>query len=152
MRIGLRTANNCCCRSTRGMEPGAEFPPGHVLYQQKTGWFGHPRFSPQGNLIAYENHPFVNDDEGSLEVIDLNGKRTVLVDSSLSLEGLAWSPDGKRYGMQEQAMPVGQIQSMRSHPREKRGLCRPCLPGSDCTTSRGMAASYYPVRLGARSS
>ena len=129
-----------------------EFPPGHVLYQQKTGWFGHPRFSPQGNLIAYENHPFVNDDEGSLEVIDLNGKRTVLVDSSLSLEGLAWSPDGKRYGMQEQAMPVGQIQSMRSHPREKRGLCRPCLPGSDCTTSRGMAASYYPVRLGARSS
>ena len=25
-----------------------EFPPGNVLYRQKTGWFGHPRFSPTG--------------------------------------------------------------------------------------------------------
>jgi len=72
-----------------------EFPPGHVLHQQKTGWFGHPRFSPDGNIIAYENHPFANDDEGSIEMVDLSGKRTVLSNGSLSLEGLAWSPDGK---------------------------------------------------------
>jgi len=72
-----------------------EFPPGHVLYQQKTGWFGHPRFSPDGRMIAYENHPTVDTDEGSIEGVDLSGKRTVLSKGSLSLEGLAWSPDGK---------------------------------------------------------
>ena len=75
--------------------PRLEFPPGHVLYQQKTGWFGHPRFSPDGRMIAYENHPTVDTDEGSIEGVDLSGKRTVLSKGSLSLEGLAWSPDGK---------------------------------------------------------
>ena len=75
--------------------PRLEFPPGHVLYQQKAGWFGHPRFSPDGRMIAYENHPTVDTDEGSIEGVDLSGKRTVLSKGSLSLEGLAWSPDGK---------------------------------------------------------
>src|SRR5580704_19731535 len=37
--------------------PTLEFPQGHVLYQQKAGWFGHPRFSPDGSMIAFENHP-----------------------------------------------------------------------------------------------
>src|SRR5439155_1503851 len=64
-------------------------------YQQKAGWFGHPRFSPDGRMIAYENHPTVDTDEGSIEGVDLSGKRTVLSKGSLSLEGLAWSPDGK---------------------------------------------------------
>ena len=72
-----------------------EYPAGHVLYEQKTGWFGHPRFSPDGSMIAYENHPFANDDEGSIEVLGLSGKRSILTNASLSLEGLAWSPDGK---------------------------------------------------------
>jgi eukaryotic-like serine/threonine-protein kinase len=72
-----------------------EYPAGHVIYEQKTGWFGHPRFSPDGSMIAYENHSFANDDEGSIEVVDLRGKRTILSKASLSLEGLAWSSDGK---------------------------------------------------------
>ncbi len=72
-----------------------EFPPGHALYQQNAGWFGHLRFSPDGSMIAYENHPIVGNDEGALEVIDLHGKRRVLSDNEVSLEGLAWSPDGK---------------------------------------------------------
>ena len=79
------------------MSPGGprlEFPPGHVLYQQNAGWFGHPRFSPDGNTIAFENHPIAGNDDGELDLVDLNGKRTVLFESS-SLEGLAWSPDGK---------------------------------------------------------
>ena len=46
-------------------------------------------------MIAYENHPTVDTDEGSIEGVDLSGKRTVLSKGSLSLEGLAWSPDGK---------------------------------------------------------
>jgi eukaryotic-like serine/threonine-protein kinase len=72
-----------------------EFPPGHVLCQQKAGWFGHPRFSPDGSRIAFENHPISGNDEGALETVDLSGKRAVLVPDDVSLEGVAWSPDGK---------------------------------------------------------
>ena len=72
-----------------------EFPPGRVLYEQKTGWIGHPRFSPDGSMIAFENHPTAEGDSGTLEIIDLSGNRKLLTHSWLSLEGLAWSPDGK---------------------------------------------------------
>jgi Tol biopolymer transport system component len=74
--------------------PRLEFPPGHVLYQQKFGWFGNPRFSPDGNLIAFENHPIEHNDDGEVDIIALDGKRSVLFNSA-SAEGLAWSPDGK---------------------------------------------------------
>ena len=74
--------------------PRLEYPPGHVIVQQNSGWFGHPRFSPGGKMIAYENHPAVGDDTGTVEVTDLSGKRTVLSQFETSLEGLAWSPDG----------------------------------------------------------
>jgi eukaryotic-like serine/threonine-protein kinase len=71
-----------------------EFPPGHVLYHQNTGWLGHPRFSPDGTMIAFENHP-IDSDDGSIDVVDLKGKRTVVTQGWLSIEGLAWRPDGK---------------------------------------------------------
>jgi eukaryotic-like serine/threonine-protein kinase len=71
-----------------------EFPPGHVLYQQSSGWLGHPRFSPDGTMIAFENHPLDSDD-GSIDVVDLQGKRSVVTKGWLSIEGLAWRPDGR---------------------------------------------------------
>jgi eukaryotic-like serine/threonine-protein kinase len=71
-----------------------EFPPGHVLYQQSSGWLGHPRFSPDGSLIAFPNHP-IDSDDGSVDVVDLQGKHTVVSDGWVSIEGLAWRPDGK---------------------------------------------------------
>jgi eukaryotic-like serine/threonine-protein kinase len=74
--------------------PRLEFPSGHVLYQQKAGWFGYPRFSPDGSMIAFENHSIAANDDGQVDLLDLNGKHTVLFRST-SVEGLAWSPDGK---------------------------------------------------------
>jgi serine/threonine protein kinase len=71
-----------------------EFPPGHVLFQQRAGWIGHPRFSPDGSRIAFENHSIVGNDDGSVDLVDLNGNHTVL-STDVSVEGLAWSPDGK---------------------------------------------------------
>jgi serine/threonine protein kinase/Tol biopolymer transport system component len=71
-----------------------EYPPGHILFQQKSGWFSHPRFSPDGKLIAFENHPIVDQDDGVVEIVDLSGKATVLSKEFISLEGLAWSPNG----------------------------------------------------------
>ena len=79
--------------STEGTQ--LELPPGHVLLQQKSGWFGHPRFSPDGSRIAFENHPKADTDDGTVDVVDLTGKETVLAKYSISVEGLAWSADGK---------------------------------------------------------
>lgn len=72
-----------------------EYPPGHILFQKKSGWLSHPRFSPDGTLIAFENHPIADQDDGVIEIVDLAGKTTVLTKKFISLEGLAWSPDGK---------------------------------------------------------
>jgi len=70
-----------------------EYPVGKVLYETG-GWISHPRFSPQGDLIAFLNHPVWPDDRGSVEVVDLTGKRTVLSEGWESEEGVAWSPQG----------------------------------------------------------
>ncbi len=72
-----------------------EYPPGHVLVEQDHGWFGNPRFSPDGSLIAFENYKFSENDSGDIEVVDLNGRAKLISKDWLSLEGLAWSADGK---------------------------------------------------------
>ena len=72
-----------------------EFPIGHLLYQSKGGWISHLRFSPQGDQIAFLDHPALSDDGGSVCLIDLAGHVTVLTPHWESADGLAWSPDGK---------------------------------------------------------
>ncbi len=71
-----------------------EFPLGKVLYQAD-GWIGNPRVGPDGKVIAFVNHPQPSDDGGAVAVLDLNGKKTELSDGWDSIQGLAWSPDGK---------------------------------------------------------
>src|SRR5262249_26106396 len=46
-----------------------EFPIGTVLYET-TGWITNIRFSPDGNHIAFLDHPIAWDDRGSVSVID----------------------------------------------------------------------------------
>jgi serine/threonine protein kinase/Tol biopolymer transport system component len=70
-----------------------EYPIGKVLYETG-GWISHPRVSPKGDLIAFLNHPVWPDDRGSVEVVDLAGKRKVLSAEWQSEEGVAWSPKG----------------------------------------------------------
>ena len=72
-----------------------EYPIGKVLYQT-VGWITTPRFSPSGDSIAFIDHPFTNDDRGSITVIDLATLKTrALTMEVQSIEGLAWRPDGK---------------------------------------------------------
>ena len=70
-----------------------EFPIGKVLVETG-GWISHPRISPKGDKIAFLNHPVWPDDRGSVDVVDLSGKRQVLSPGWESEEGVAWSPDG----------------------------------------------------------
>ncbi len=53
-----------------------------------------PALLPRGDRIAFFEHPFKYDDRGSVAVVDLAGKKTVLSEGNGALEGLAWSTDG----------------------------------------------------------
>jgi eukaryotic-like serine/threonine-protein kinase len=74
-----------------------EYPAGHMLVEWSGGYLSDPRVSPQGDRIAYFEHsgPFL-DDRGVVAIVDLNGKITRLSDTFWGLEGLAWTPDGRR--------------------------------------------------------
>jgi eukaryotic-like serine/threonine-protein kinase len=72
-----------------------EYPVGHVLYEQKAGWIAHPRVSRDGKLIAFECLPEMETDSGSVCVVDMSGTKKELSKGWISLEGLAWSADGK---------------------------------------------------------
>lgn len=72
-----------------------ESPIGKVLYET-SGWISHPRFSPAGDLIAFLDHPILNDDRGTIQTIRLrDGVRRNAGGEWNSAEGLAWSRDGK---------------------------------------------------------
>jgi hypothetical protein len=71
-----------------------EYPIGHTLYQSN-GWVSHLRLSPQGDRIAFLDHPALWDDGGSVCLIDLSGHMSVLSREWESEDGLAWSPNGK---------------------------------------------------------
>jgi len=75
-------------------EDRLEYPIGKVLYETN-GWISHIRISPKGDRIAFFDHPSRLDDRGSVDVVDLQGKKTVLSTGWESEEGLAWSSSGK---------------------------------------------------------
>jgi eukaryotic-like serine/threonine-protein kinase len=71
-----------------------EFPIRKPLYETG-GWVGHPRVSPKGDLIAFIDHPVQGDDRGTLAIVDLAGHKKNLSDEWYTIQGLAWSPNGK---------------------------------------------------------
>jgi DNA-binding winged helix-turn-helix (wHTH) protein/Tol biopolymer transport system component len=71
-----------------------EFPSGHVVH--RTGsTLSHVRVSPDGERLAAFEHPSFGDDRGSVVVFGVDGTRRVLSEGWASVEGLAWSPDGR---------------------------------------------------------
>ncbi|HEY1272509.1 MAG TPA: hypothetical protein VGF08_11015, partial [Terriglobales bacterium] len=71
-----------------------EFPIGKTLYETG-GWIGHPRISPKGDLVAFADHPIQGDDSGALSVVDMAGQKKTLTEEWFTIQGAAWSPDGK---------------------------------------------------------
>ena len=72
-----------------------EFPRGRVVFQASgSGWPGDPKVSPSGKLVAFADHYYSGDD-GSVAVVDLQGHKRTLTRVFDSLQGLAWSPNGK---------------------------------------------------------
>jgi serine/threonine protein kinase len=71
-----------------------EFPIGNPLYQT-IGIISELRFSPQGDVIAFLDHPMLGDSRGRVALVDLKGMTRILTQEWDDEAGLAWSPDGK---------------------------------------------------------
>jgi len=70
-----------------------EYPVGKVLYET-AGWVSHPRVSPDGELVAFIDHPFSRDDAGEIAVVDQQGRKKKLAGQFSDALGLAWAPAG----------------------------------------------------------
>ena len=71
-----------------------EFPVGHTLYET-SGWITHMRVSPNGQEVAFLNHPVRPDDGGTVDIVAASGQRRTLSGGWVSLNGIAWAPAGK---------------------------------------------------------
>jgi len=69
-----------------------EYPIGEVLYETD-GWIGEMRVSPDGQHIAFVNHPVRGDNVGTVTLVDLAGKVTTT--DVQGAQGLVWTPDGR---------------------------------------------------------
>jgi len=77
-----------------GGQSRLEYPPGKVLHVS-SGHVSYPRFSRDGSLIAFFDHPLPGDDRGSVAMVaSQGGDVTTLSSGWESVQGLAWSPDG----------------------------------------------------------
>jgi Tol biopolymer transport system component len=82
-------------RSDRG-RARLEFPIGTMLYET-AGWLSSPRVSPDGNRVAFHEHPLHDDDRGWPAVVEVatRVKRNLMPEQNDSLLGLAWAPNGQ---------------------------------------------------------
>ena len=70
-----------------------EYPLDKVLYET-SGYISYARLSPRGDRIAFLDHPFPQDDSGTVAVVDLDGKKKTLTKRWSKESGLAWAPAG----------------------------------------------------------
>jgi eukaryotic-like serine/threonine-protein kinase len=85
-----------------------EFPSGNVIYEP-LGWVSHVRFSPSGEFLAIADHVSGGDD-GRVVIIDTLGHSKASSSYYSSVEGLAWSPNGKEVWFS--AVPAGSARSI----------------------------------------
>jgi eukaryotic-like serine/threonine-protein kinase len=71
-----------------------EYPLGKVLYQAE-GWISDARISPDGERVAFIDHPILFDSRGSVTVVDRAGNRKALTGMFSDVLGLVWHPSGK---------------------------------------------------------
>jgi len=70
-----------------------EYPIGTRLYET-SGGISSPRISPDGERVAFLDHPLVEVSRGSVAVVERTGVRKTLTSEWASTGGLAWGPSG----------------------------------------------------------
>jgi len=71
-----------------------EYPLGKILYKTE-GWISDARVSPDGERVAFIDHPILYDSRGSVDVVDRGGNRKTLTTTFSDVLGLCWHPSGK---------------------------------------------------------
>jgi len=71
-----------------------EFPLGKAIYATTTGYVSDIAVSPDGQRIAFFDHPNNGDTRGYVAVVEVSGKMTRLTKEWSDLTGLAWSRTG----------------------------------------------------------
>ncbi len=100
-----------------------EYPIGKVLYETG-GWISHPRVSPNGNMVAFIEHPVRRDDAGSIAIVDLSGKKKTLSTGWETAWGLGWSPSGKEVWFSSTRVGYGRYLSAVNMSGRERLLAR----------------------------
>jgi len=95
-------------RESPGRLSHLEFPSGNMIYEPR-GWVSHVRFSPSGEFLAIADH-VPNGDDGRVVIVDARGNRKASSSFYSSVEGLAWSPNGKEVWFS--AVPGGAARSI----------------------------------------
>jgi Tol biopolymer transport system component len=103
-----------------------EFPAGKVLLVAP-GYLSDLRVSPSGDAVALFEHPARWDDRGEVILVDRTGKKTVLARGYDALEGLAWSPDGKK--VLYSSATAGEFRQVHSVDRRGQGRLLMPTPG-----------------------
>ena len=70
-----------------------QYPIGRELFRTK-GSISHPRISPDGNRVAFVEHPVREDNFGGVRVADGKGEVPLVHPAEQYAMGLAWSPVG----------------------------------------------------------
>ena len=76
-----------------GLGDQLEYPIGKKLHATD-GYLSDVRVSPDGNQVAFFEHPIRFDDRGWLKVVDRSGTVRTLTPEYWGAEGIAWKPDG----------------------------------------------------------
>jgi hypothetical protein len=139
---------------------GRIFLPGQVLFKTN-GYISEPRISPDGNSVAFLEHPVFADNRGYVDVADANGKVRRLSPENAGEQGLAWSPDGRELwyaasppGVQEhQIFAVslnGNIRKVMQIPNNALSAISRRMAGS-CSRARLRRVNRWSFRLPRRS-
>ena len=93
---------------TQGGKSRLEYPIGTLL-SESGGWISHPRVSPDGQRVAFIDHPLWGNATGELAVVDRAGRRKSLTGETRGLLGLAWSPSGDEIWYTRRRLGIGAV-------------------------------------------
>ena len=93
---------------TQGGKSRLEYPIGTLL-SESGGWISHPRVSPDGQRVAFIDHPLWGNATGELAVVDRGGRRKSLTGETRGLLGLAWSPSGDEIWYTRRRLGIGAV-------------------------------------------
>ncbi|MFZ0858692.1 MAG: hypothetical protein WAN10_17710 [Candidatus Acidiferrales bacterium] len=103
-----------------------EFPLGKVIYESQT-WLNFLRVSPHGDAVAFAQYSTDSADIGSVIILDKNGKQLARSEEYVSVEGIAWEPQGDRilYAASKTGGWADSLHALTLHGKDRTVLTLP---------------------------